>query len=54
LKVSDKNDVALTVPDKVDGLVETHFKGSQTSQLKECMLIIDHATGEITIERLGS
>jgi ELL-associated factor len=51
LEVGANDDVTLDVPS--DGGATT-FRGSQKPHLKECVLIIDHKTGEITIERLGS
>lgn len=46
--------MSVTIP-RTDG-VDSHtvFKGSQKSHNKECVLIIDETTGEITLERLYS
>lgn len=35
------------------GVPQTVFKGSQRPYQKECVLIIDRITGEITLEKLG-
>lgn len=34
------------------GTTQTLFKGSQRPYTKECVLIIDRVTGEITLEKL--
>ncbi|KAJ8964984.1 hypothetical protein NQ317_005446 [Molorchus minor] len=46
--------VTVTVP-HLDGagVPQTVFKGSQRPYQKECVLIIDRVTGEITLEKLG-
>ncbi|KPJ13375.1 Ell-associated factor Eaf [Papilio machaon] len=36
------------------GVPQTVFKGSQRPYTKECVLIIDRVTGEITLEKLSS
>lgn len=36
------------------GVPQTVFKGSQRPYTKECVLVIDRATGEITLEKLSS
>lgn len=36
------------------GIPQTLFKGSQKPYQKECVLIIDRVTGEITLEKLSS
>lgn len=35
------------------GTTQTVFKGSQRPYTKECVLIIDRVTGEITLEKLA-
>ncbi|EFA05606.1 ell-associated factor Eaf [Tribolium castaneum] len=51
--VGNNNQVTVTVP-HLDGagVPQTVFKGSQRPYQKECVLIIDRATGEITLEKL--
>lgn len=49
------NEVNVTVP-HCDGAGATQtsvFRGPKKSYAKECVLIIDHNTGEITLERLS-
>ncbi|KAG5879591.1 hypothetical protein JTB14_005035 [Gonioctena quinquepunctata] len=48
------NQVTVTVP-HLDGadIPQTVFKGSQKPYTKECVLIIDRVTGEITLEKLN-
>lgn len=52
--VAANNQVTITVP-HLDGAGTSHtvFKGSQKPYQKECILIIDPKTGEITLERLS-
>nr|CAH7758438.1 unnamed protein product [Callosobruchus chinensis] len=52
--VAGNNQVIVTVP-HLDGagVPQTVFKGSQRPYQKECVLIIDRATGEITLEKLS-
>lgn len=47
--------MTVTVP-HLDGAGTPHtvFKGSQRPYQKECVLIIDRVTGEITLEKLSS
>ncbi|XP_050532866.1 ELL-associated factor 2 isoform X2 [Daktulosphaira vitifoliae] len=46
-------EVTVTVPNfEGAGTAHTVYKGSQKDYTKECVLIIDHATGEITLEKL--
>lgn len=48
------NQVTVTAPNTDgSGHSESVFTGSRKPHLKECVLIIDHETGEITIERLS-
>jgi len=53
--VGSDNTVTVTVP-HLDGAGTPHtvFKGSQRPYSKEYVLIIDKATGEITLERLSA
>lgn len=53
--VGNNNQVTVTVP-HLDGagIPQTLFKGSQRPYQKECVLIIDRVTGEITLEKLSS
>ncbi|XP_023942481.1 ELL-associated factor 1 [Bicyclus anynana] len=53
--VETNNQVTVTVP-HLDGagVPQTVFKGSQRPYTKECVLIIDRVTGEITLEKLSS
>jgi ELL-associated factor len=53
--VGANNTMTVTVP-HLDGagIPHTVFKGSQRPYHKECVLIIDRNTGEITLERLSS
>ncbi|XP_018565960.1 ell-associated factor Eaf [Anoplophora glabripennis] len=52
--VGSNHQVTVTVP-HLDGagVPQTVFKGSQRPYQKECVLIIDRITGEITLEKLG-
>ncbi|XP_023018513.1 ELL-associated factor [Leptinotarsa decemlineata] len=54
VEVPGVNQVTVTVP-HLDGadIPHTVFKGSQKPYTKECVLIINRATGEITIEKLN-
>lgn len=53
--VGSNNQVTVTVP-HLDGAGTTHtvFKGNRKPYQKECVLIIDHSTGEITLEKLSN
>ncbi|CAK1549456.1 unnamed protein product [Leptosia nina] len=53
--VGSNNQVTVTVP-HLDGagIPQTVFKGNQRPYTKECVLIIDRDTGEITLEKLSS
>ncbi|XP_050302129.1 ell-associated factor Eaf [Anthonomus grandis grandis] len=53
LDVGDNSQVTVTVP-HLDGAgtTQTVFKGSQRPYTKECVLIIDRVTGELTLEKL--
>ncbi|ENN75078.1 hypothetical protein HUJ04_001210 [Dendroctonus ponderosae] len=52
--VGDNHQVTINVP-HLDGAgtTQTVFKGSQRPYTKECVLIIDRTTGEITLEKLS-
>lgn len=52
--VGEGHQVTVTVPHiEGSGTSQTVFKGSKKPYLKECVLIVDHATGEITLERVS-
>lgn len=55
VEVGSNNTMTVTVP-HLDGagIPHTVFKGSQRPYSKECVLIIDHVSGEITLEKLSS
>ncbi|XP_052754715.1 ell-associated factor Eaf isoform X2 [Galleria mellonella] len=55
VEVGTNNQVTVTVP-HLDGagVPQTVFKGSQRPYTKECVLIIDRVTGEMTLEKLSS
>ncbi|XP_058800242.1 ell-associated factor Eaf [Phymastichus coffea] len=55
LDVGESNTMTVTVP-HLDGAGTTHtvFKGSQRPYHKECVLIIDRVTGEVTLEKLSA
>lgn len=53
LDVSSNNQVTVTMPHlESSGVPKTVFKGNQRNYTKECVLIIDKVTGEITLEKL--
>lgn len=53
--VGASNTMTITVP-HLDGadIPQTVFKGSQRPYHKECVLIIDRITGEVTLEKLSA
>ncbi|KRT86329.1 hypothetical protein AMK59_2627 [Oryctes borbonicus] len=54
VNVGNNNQVTVTVPHlDGSGTQQTVFKGSQRPYNKECVLIIDKITGEITLEKLS-
>ena len=56
LSLHDGGEVTMTVPN-IPGAQnsKTVFKGSKAPRAnKECILVVDHNTGEVTLERLGS
>lgn len=53
--VGNNNQVTVSVPHlDGSGIQQTLFKGSQRPYQKECVLIINKVTGEITLEKLSS
>jgi len=50
--ILQNNEVNVTVP-HCDGAGTSFFRGPKKPYAKECVLIIDHSTGEITLERLS-
>lgn len=53
LDVSSNNQVTVTMPHlDSSGVPKAVFKGNQRNYTKECVLIIDKVTGEITLEKL--
>jgi len=54
LEVRERNEVAVSLP-HVGGSGQTNYKGHiRDISNKDCVLVIDHETGEITIERLSN
>lgn len=55
VEIGPNNQATVTVP-HVEGAGTAHtvFKGSRKPYTKECVLIIDHTTGEIVLEKLHS
>ncbi|XP_054712398.1 ELL-associated factor 1-like [Uloborus diversus] len=52
--IGEGHQVTVTVPHiEGSGTANTVFKGSKKPYQKECVLIIDHTTGEITLEKLS-
>lgn len=52
--VGEGHQVTVTVPHiEGSGTTQTVFKGSKKPYLKECVLIVDNTTGEITLEKLS-
>lgn len=55
VEVGQTHDITVTVPNIEGSAVEhTVFRGNQKPYQKECVLIIDNNTGEITLERLNT
>lgn len=53
LNVGTNNQVTITMPHlESSGVPNTVFKGNSRNYTKECVLIIDKVTGEITLEKL--
>ena len=53
VEIKKNNETVVTVPHVQDG-GSTTFKGGKRPCTKECILIIDKETGEITLEKLSS
>jgi len=54
LEVQENRSVSVTLP-HVDGHGATNYKGNaKPANTKECVLIIDHETGELTLERISN
>ena len=55
LDVGENSQVTVSVPHvEGRGTTQTVYKGSRRPYAKECILIIDHDTGEITLEKLAN
>ncbi|GAB6020013.1 hypothetical protein CHUAL_002763 [Chamberlinius hualienensis] len=55
VEIGSSNQATVTVPHiEGSGIAHTVFKGPRRPYTKECVLIIDHSTGEIVLERLSS
>jgi len=56
MEIGKNNEITVNVPhlDKNNAPAQTTFKGSKKPYLKECVFIIDHNTGEITLEKLSN
>lgn len=53
LDVTTNNQVTVTMPHlDSSGIPKTVFKGNQRNYTKECVLIIDKVTGQVTLEKL--
>lgn len=53
--IGESNSVTVTVPHiEGAGVTNTIYKGNKRPSQKECILVIDHQTGEITLEKLTS
>ena len=51
MQVKDGRSVAVSLPHN-DGVGQTTYKGNtEPAPPKDCVLIIDHETGELTLER---
>lgn len=59
VEVGEKNQITVTVPhienslSQNSGTAHTVFKGSQRPYNRECVLVVDNVTGEVTLERLS-
>lgn len=54
VEVEGNHQVTVTVPHvEGSGTSQTVFKGNHKPVAKECILIIDHVTGEIVLERIS-
>ncbi|CAI9717901.1 ELL-associated factor 1-like isoform X2 [Octopus vulgaris] len=55
LEVGEKNQVTITVPHiESSGTTHTVYKGNKRTCPKECVLIIDNASGSVTLEKLSN
>lgn len=55
VEVEENHEVTIAVPHREgSGLTQTVFKGNEKPIAKECLLIIDHNTGEISLERIST
>ncbi|KAK2152150.1 hypothetical protein LSH36_338g01004 [Paralvinella palmiformis] len=53
--IGESNSVTVTVPHiEGSGVTNTVYKGNKRPSQKECILVIDHQTGEVTLEKLTS
>ncbi|KAH6939731.1 hypothetical protein HPB50_021104 [Hyalomma asiaticum] len=59
VEVGEKNQITVTVPhienplSQGSGTAHTVFKGSQRPYQRECVLVLDNVTGEVTLEKLS-
>jgi len=54
LEVGENKSVTVNLP-HLDGVTQTNYKGNaKPANTKDCILIIDHETGELTLERLSN
>lgn len=54
LEVKERQGVSVQLPHS-DGVGQTLYKGNaETAPTKDCVLIIDHETGELTLERISN
>jgi len=54
LEVQENKSVSVTLP-HIDGHGATNYKGNaKPANTKDCILIIDHETGELTLERISN
>ena len=52
--MQENKSVSVTLP-HIDGHGATNYKGNATpAKTKDCILIIDHETGELTLERISN
>jgi ELL-associated factor len=51
LEVGQHDEVTISIPHS-DGERFNEYKGGRKASTKDCVLIIDHVTGKITLERL--
>lgn len=54
LEVQENHSVSVQLP-HIDGAGQTNYKGNaKPANTKDCILIIDHETGELTLERISN